>query len=137
MSEPHVISGLKAKQHEIHKRIWELENEIRVCRADLVMLSEALRICGDPDAYVKPEALFSRGDLAKTILDALRVNPDGLDLHALVEIVAKASNLDMGNAKIDPMVRTRVNNALYRYLGKGEVFSRKGRDKVRMWRLTP
>jgi hypothetical protein len=96
-----------------------------------------LRICGDPKAYVKPEALFSRGDLAMTIFDALRGNPDGLDLHALVEIVAKASNPDMEDAKLAPMLRTRVNNALYRYLGKGEVFSRKGRHKARLWRLTP
>lgn len=137
MSESHVISGLKVKQHDIRTRIWELENEIKGCRADLVSISEALRICGDPDAYVKPEALFSRGDLARTIFDALRGSQEGLDVYVLTEIVAKASSLDMNDPKLAQAVRTRVNNALYRYMNKGEVFNRKGRDGVRVWRLAP
>jgi hypothetical protein len=137
MSESHVISGLKVKQYEIRRRISELEDEIKVCRTDLVSISETLRIFGDPDAYVKPEALFSRGDLARTIFDALRGSLEGLDLHQLTEIVAKANNLDMDDAKLAPIVRTRVNNALYRYMNKGEVFNRKGRDGNRVWRLAP
>jgi hypothetical protein len=137
MGEPHVISGLKAKQHEIRRRIWELENDIKACRVDLVSISEALRIFGDPEAYVKPEALFSRGDLARTIFGALRTSPDGLDVAALTGIVAKANNLDMNDAKLAPIVRARVNNALYRYMNKGEVFNRKGKDGARVWRLAP
>ena len=137
MGEPHVISGLKAKQHEIRRRICELEDDIKACRRDLVSISEALRIFGDTEAYVKPEALFSRGDLARTIFDALRTSPDGLDAQALTGIVTKANNLDMNDAKLAPIVRTRVNNALYRYMHKGEVFNRKGRDGVRVWRLAP
>jgi hypothetical protein len=137
MSESHVISGLKAKQHEIRRRILELEDEIKVCRCDLVSISEALRIFGDPDAYVKPEALFIRGDLARTIFDALRGSLEGLDLHALVDIVAKANNLDMDDAKLAPIVKTRVNNALYRYMNKGEVINRKGPHGTRIWRIAP
>ncbi|MGO9475832.1 MAG: hypothetical protein ACLPWS_20860 [Rhodomicrobium sp.] len=57
----HVISGLKAKQHDIRARKSELEGEIKACRCDLVSMSDALRIFGDPDAYAKPEALFGRG----------------------------------------------------------------------------
>ena len=34
MSEPHVITGLKAKAHEIHMRIAKLEDQIKVCRKD-------------------------------------------------------------------------------------------------------
>ena len=137
MGEPDVISGLKAKQQEIRRRISELEDDIKVCRADLVSISETLRIFGDPDAYVKPEALFSRGDLARTIFDALRGSPNGLDLPALTGIVAKANNLDMNDAKLAQTVRTRVNNALYRYMHRNEVFNRKGRDGLRVWRLAP
>ena len=82
MSE-HVISGLKTKQWEIRRRISELEGEIKTCRLDLVSISESLRIFGDPEAYVKPEALFGRDD------HALRTSPDGLDLQALTGIVAR------------------------------------------------
>ena len=137
MSETHVVSGLKAKQHDIRMRISELENEIKACRCDLVSISETLRIFGDPDAYVKPEAMFSRGDLARTIFDALRGSLEGLDLHQLTEIVAKANNLDLNDAKLAPIIKTRVNNALYRYMNKGEVFNRKGRDGMRIWRVAP
>jgi hypothetical protein len=137
MSESHVISGLKAKQHEIRRRISELEDEIKVCRTDLVSISGTLRIFGDPDAYVKPEALFSRGDLARTIFDALRGSFEGLDVHQLTEIVAKANNLDMEDAKLAPIVKTRVNNAMYRYMNKGEVINRKGPHGTRIWRIAP
>jgi len=137
MSEPHVVTGLKAKQHEIRRRISELENEIKSCRTDLVAISEALRIFGDPEAYAKPEALFGRGDLARTIFGALRGSPEGLDVYALAEIVAKANSLDMSDTQLAPIVRNRVNNAMYRYMNKGEVFNRKGRDGIRVWRLAP
>ena len=100
-------------------------------------ISEALRICGDFDAYVKPEALFSRGDLARTIFDALRGSQEGLDVYVLTEIVAKANSLDMNDPKLAQTVRTRVNNALYRYMNKGEVINRKGKDGIRVWRLAP
>ncbi len=126
----HVISGLKAKQHDIGRRISGLENDIGACRADLVSLSEALRIFGDPEAYVKPEAMFGRGDLARTIFGALRNAPDGLGVAALTGIVAKANNFDMSDTKLAPMVRTRVNNARYRYMHKGEVLKPR-RDRGR------
>jgi len=135
MSDTHVVSGLKAKQHEIRLRISELESEIKSCRLDLVSISETLRIFGDPEAYAKPEALFGRGDLARTIFDALRGSPDGLDVRALTGIVANA--LDMNDPQLAQIVRTRVHNAMYRYMHKGEVINRKARDGTRVWRLAP
>jgi hypothetical protein len=128
---------LKAKQHEIRRRISELEGEIKSCRADLVSISETFGIFGDPEAYVKREALFGRGDLARTIFDALRGSPDGLDVRALTDIVAKANNLDMNDPQLAQIVRTRVNNAMYRYMNKGEVINRKARDGTRAWRIAP
>ena len=69
MSEPHVITGLKAKAHEIHMRIAKLEDQIKVYRKDLAVIGETLRIFGDPNGfYVKPEALFNRGSLGRAIL---------------------------------------------------------------------
>ncbi len=137
MTDTHVVSGLKAKQHDIRTRISELENEIKACRLDLVAISETLRIFGDPEAYVKPEAMFGRGDLARTIFDALRGSPDGLDLHALADIVVKANGYDMNDAQLAATVRNRVNNAMYRYMNKGDVINRKKRDGVRVWRIAP
>lgn len=136
MSE-HVISGLKTKQHDIRMRISELENEIKACRADLVSISEALRIFGDPDAYVRPEAMFGRGDLSRVIFEALRNEPDGLAIPALTEIVMKANGFDIGDAVLTALVKNRVGNALYRYYHKGEVINRKMPDGTRVWRIAP
>ena len=43
----------------------------------------------------------------------MRGNHEGLDLNALVDIVAKANSLDMEDAKLALIVKTRINNALY------------------------
>jgi hypothetical protein len=136
MSE-HVISGLRAKQVDIRRRISELEGEIKACRADLVSISESLRIFGDPEAYAKPQAMFGRGDLSRTIFGALRGAPDGLDARALVGLVAQANQFNMNDPKVAETVRSRVATALYRYASKGEVINRKRPDGVRVWRLAP
>ncbi len=133
----HVISGLKAKQHDIRVRIGELENEIKACRCDLVAISETLRIFGDPEAYVKPEAMFGRGDLSRAIFDALRDAPDGLDIKALFEIVMRANGFDLADVVLAALVRNRVSAALYRYMHKGEVINRKRPDGTRAWRIAP
>ena len=78
-----------------------------------------------------------RGGKARTIFDALRGNPEGLDVASLAGIAATANNLDMNDALLAPIVRARVNNAPYRYMNKGEAFNRKGRDGIRERRLAP
>ena len=137
MEHEHVISGLKSKQHDIRRHITELEEQIKACRLDLVAISETLRIFGDPEAYTRPQALFGRGALARTIFRALREAPDGLDLAALSEVIMKANGFDLGNEELLAMVRNRVNNAMYRYMHKGEVINRKKRDGARIWRIAP
>jgi hypothetical protein len=72
MVEFHVVSGLKAKQEEIRRRISELEKQIQTCRGDLRTILEALSIFGKPERYAKGDRLFGRGESSKTILDALR-----------------------------------------------------------------
>ncbi|MGO9546391.1 MAG: hypothetical protein ACLPPF_16550 [Rhodomicrobium sp.] len=118
-------------------RISELEHQIKACRLDLVSISETLRIFGDPEAYVKPEAMFGRGDLSRTIFGSLRTSLDGLDTRQLAEIVMTANEFDINDAKLTATVRNRVNNAMYRYLNKGEVINRKMADGTRVWRIAP
>ncbi|MGO9472346.1 MAG: hypothetical protein ACLPWS_02790 [Rhodomicrobium sp.] len=118
-------------------RISELEGEIKACRCDLVSISDALRIFGDPDAYVKPEAMFGRGDLSRVIFDALRETSEGIDIPSLTEIVMRANGFDLADAMLTTVVRTRVGNALYRYMHKGELINRKRPDGTRVWRLAP
>jgi hypothetical protein len=138
MGNTFVISGLKAKAHEIRAKISELEGQIKVCRRDLATIGEALRVFGDPDGfYVKPEALFSKGDLARAIFDALRNSPKGLQLPAIVEAVAKANNLDMNDAQLAPLVQRRVSAALYRFHGRNEITNQKMRGGMKAWKIMP
>jgi hypothetical protein len=138
MAESHIISGLKAKQHDIRSRISELEDQVKACRKDLACIGEALRIFGDPDGfYVKPEPLFSRGDLSTAIFDTLRGIPEGLDLSVITEAVAKSNGLDLNDATLGPLIRNRVTAALNRLCGKGELASRKGIGGIRVWRIAP
>ena len=138
MSEPHVITGLKAKAHEIHMRIAKLEDQIKVYRKDLAVIGETLRIFGDPDGYyVKSEPLFNRGSLARAVFGALRKSPDGLDRHAIAEAVAKANGIDLKDDQLAPLVRKRVNDALQRYRNKGDVVNRKGPHGLRIWQIAP
>jgi len=47
MAEPHVISGLKAKQEEIKKRISDLKKLVREAQQELSTISKTLRIFGE------------------------------------------------------------------------------------------
>ncbi len=55
MAESHVISGLKAKQEEIKKRISKLKREIKENQAELAAVSKTLLIFGE-----KPRAGWNR-----------------------------------------------------------------------------
>jgi hypothetical protein len=86
MAEPHVISGLKAKEEEIKKRISGLRKEIKAYQDDLDAIRKALRIFGET-WRAGGSRLFRRGEMNKIVLDALRTNPEGLalQLHFLYE----------------------------------------------------
>ena len=52
MSEPHVISALKAKQDEIKKRISALKKEIKAQRNELETVTKVMRMF---EAEVAPQ----------------------------------------------------------------------------------
>jgi hypothetical protein len=119
-------------------RIAKLEDQIKVYRKDLALIGETLWISGDPDGYyVKSEPLFNRGSLGRAIFDALRRSLEGLDRHAVAEAVARANSIDMKDDQLAPLVTKRVNDALYRYLHKGELVNRKGPHGLRIWQIAP
>jgi len=61
MADSHVVSGLKAKQEEIRKRISNLKKEIKVCQDELAAVSKTLRIFGD-NSRTGGDKLFRRGE---------------------------------------------------------------------------
>jgi len=61
MAEPPVVSGLRAKQDEIRRRIRSLLMQLKACRADFAAMDRALYIFGEPAKYPKRPRLFGRG----------------------------------------------------------------------------
>jgi len=131
MSESHVLSGLKAKQDDIERRIADLENEIEACRVDDTTISEALRIFGEPISYVKAKKTFSRGELARVIFDALRTSPGGLDTKELAAVAMRAKGLDLEDSTLVSTTHYRVGIAMQRYQGKRRVLLGEFQDCVR------
>ncbi len=134
MAESHVVSGLRAKQEEIRRRIFELEKQSRSCRADLHTISEALRIFGEPDKYAKEAPFLGGGDRTRIIFDALRESPNGLDTKELALIVMKAKRLDLEDAELAKLCRL-IGITLHRLRAKGRVKQGEMRDGVRMWQV--
>jgi hypothetical protein len=103
MGDSHVVSGLKAREEEIKKRILRLRKEIKACREDL-------------DAVRKPSAyLARRGALValKIVLDALRINPEGPDVDQLAAIVIEREGFDPNDKGTVNTIRQRCIMSMY------------------------
>ena len=67
-------------------------------------------------------------------LEALRENPEGLEVDQLAAIVAEQEGFNAGDPKMAATIRQRCMMAMYRYLDKGQVVKER-RGTVRVWRL--
>ena len=133
MAEPHVISGLKAKQEEIKKRISDLKKEVRSAQLELSTISKTLRIFGE-NPRTGGDKLFRRGELPRIIFDALREARGGLDIEEIAGAVMKAEGIEADDAETIATVRQRCTMAMYRYYDKRQVVKER-RGTVRIWRL--
>jgi hypothetical protein len=133
MAETHVISGLKAKEEEIKKQIVKLRREIKVHQEDLDAIRKALRIFGE-SWRAGGSRLFRRGEMTKIVLDALRLNPEGLDAGQLAAIIIKREGFDSSDEETIVTIRQRCQMMMYRYVDSGKVI-KKRRGKERVWRL--
>ena len=133
MAEPHVISGLKAKQDEIKKRISDLKKQIRAAQLELSTISKTLRIFGE-NPRTGGDKLFRRGELPRIIFDALREAKGGLDIEEIAGAVMKAEGIEADNAETIAIVRQRCTMTMYRYYDKGRIVKER-RGAVRVWRL--
>ena len=80
------------------------------------------------------DRLFRRGDLPRIVFDALRENPEGLNVDQLAAIAMQDEGIDESDPELTATVRQRCMMAMYRYLDKG-VIVKERRGSVRVWRL--
>ena len=133
MAEPHVISGLKAKQEEIKKRISDLKKEVRSAQLELSTISKTLRIFGE-NPRTGGDKLFRRGELPRIIFDALREARGGMDVEQIASAVIKAEGIEADDPETFATVRQRCTMAMYRYYDKRQVVKER-RGAARVWRL--
>jgi hypothetical protein len=133
MADSHVISGLRAKEEEIKKRISGLRKEIKDCRDDLEAVRKALRIFGE-SWRAGGSRLFRRGEMTRIVFDALRANPEGLDVDQLAAIVIEREGFDSNDQETVKTIRQRCAMAMYRYYDRRQVVKER-RGTVRVWRI--
>lgn len=122
MAESHVVAALKDKRAEVSGLIVDLERRIAQHRADLVHLDAAL-VLFDPGiipATIAAKTVRTRngwfrpGELARMVLDILRVAPVPLGLKAIAGEVMVRRGLDRNDARTARLIGKLVNNALTR-----------------------
>ncbi len=80
MTEPHVVSALRAKRAEISGYLKELEKQIRAWRASLAHIDASIKIFAPgPDPETIPprrtyrrSGYFQKGEFSRLCLDELR-----------------------------------------------------------------
>ena len=133
MSEPHLISALKAKQEEIKKRISALKKEIKAQRNELETVTKVMRMF-EATPRTEGNRLFKRGTVSRLIFDALRANPEGLDTHQLAAVIIKEEGFDANDPEMAATIRQRCMMAMYRFIDRGQVV-KEMRGPVKVWRL--
>jgi hypothetical protein len=105
MADTHVVSGLKAKEEEIKKRILGLRKEIKGCQEDLEAIRAALRIFGE----------------------SWRAGGSRL-------FVIEREGFDPQDQETVSTIRQRCMMAMYRYYDKGKI-AKERRGNTRVWRV--
>jgi hypothetical protein len=101
MAKTHVISALRAKRAEISGHVQDLEKKVKTYRARLAHIDETIKIFSpdtDPDSIpakrtYRRARYFSRGEMARLCLDALRKADGPLSTAELLASVIKAKGL--------------------------------------------
>ncbi len=126
MAESHVVSGLRAKEEEIKKKISSLRKEIKECQDDLTAVRKALRIFGET-WRAGGSRLFRRGEMNKIVLDALRTNPEGLDVDQLASFGVEREGFDPEDQETVNTIRQRCMMSMYRYIDRIQAISNAGK----------
>lgn len=122
MGDTYLIAGLTTKRAEVSGVIADLEKRIAQHRADLVHIDAVLRLYAPevapesiaPKAVRKRNDWFKPGELARMVLDILRVAPAPMTGKEIAAEVMQRRGLDAGDARTAHLVGKLVHNAVTR-----------------------
>lgn len=125
MSETHVISALRAKRVEIAAHVHDTEKKLAKLRASLANLDAAMNLLtpGHPDAVAprrpyKRTKYFSRKELPRLIMDALRKGAGPLTAAHIADETMRANGLP---ASAKDVVTEMVLSTLRGFVKRGIV----------------
>jgi hypothetical protein len=141
MGDTFIISGLTAKRAELSGIIADPEKRIAQHRADLVHIDAVLRLYApevEPET-IAPKAVrrrndwFKPGELARMVLDILRVAPAPLTVKQITVEAMQRRGLDPNDARTVQLVGKLVHNAVTRQAK--DLVERVEDGKVTMWKV--
>lgn len=140
MGDTFIISGLTSKRAELSGIIADLEKRIGQHRADLVHIDAVLRLYGEaepegiaPKAVRKRNDWFKPGELARMVLDILRVASAPMTGKEIAAQVMQRRGLDPADARTAHLVGKLVHNAVSRQAA--DLVERVGEGQVAVWRV--
>lgn len=143
MSEPHVVSGLRAKRAEIARRLHAVEDHLKRLRASLAHLDAILPLfeAGDDDPELLKRPLhrrsryFASGEVLKRVRDALRTATTPMSSVEIADVLMTAK----GISKDDPQIRRFIADCtlpVLRRLVKRGVAKKTGEGPTTRWEIT-
>jgi len=142
MTDPLILSGLKAKRTEIERQIVSMEARIADARANLLHVSAVLRIF-DPKAsddkpapgYLNTTKAMPRSKVFEACRDALRASAEPLDTRELARHIIRTEGWDIEDRRLRLAIAHRVGATLARLALRGHVVKVGERDKASLWRV--
>ena len=134
MSEPHVISALRAKRAELSGDLIAAQKRLEKLRDDLDAVDRTLRVF-DPRQHpekIRPvvkrkgDRMFGYGECTRAILNALRDAPEPMTTGQVAERVALDCRIATEAPDVAATLLVRIRAALAK-LGKRRVVNGEGR----------
>jgi hypothetical protein len=139
MSEPHVISALRAKRAELDGELRQAEKRIIQLRADLESIDGALRVFDPslaprtirPKLKRKPPTHFLRGQFSRAVLDTLRRVGEPMTARDIATQIVSEYRIDATTIATMSKLVAKVRQALASHLG---TLARETRGEAVYWR---
>src|SRR5947209_20326874 len=139
MTDPHVITALKAKRAELSGELIAAEKRTLELRADISSLDRTIRVF-DPTAEPhairpilrrKKPTLIPRGQCSRAVLDMLRHTDSPMTAREIATQPAARYQMDAGNVDAMNALVAKVRNTLARQKGLASEI----RSDAKAWRV--
>lgn len=141
MTQPLIVTQLRAKQVEIETQIASLNDRLAEATADLVHVAATIRLF-DPTAADKPATVYHdatkamrRSDFFALCKAALGASPEPLCTRQLAHHIIRLKGWDADDRRLSLGITHKVGQVMMRFERRGAVFKVGTRDRATVWKL--